>query len=247
MRKQSIVQPGRLVCLACCAALALSAQAQPSAWRPDKNVEIVAGAGPGGPVDIAARTIQKIIQDRKLVDVTSSVVNKTGGGGAVGWIYVNQHAGDANYVSTVATSLITTSILGIAPLSYTDFTPIATLLSEYHVYVVRPDGAIKSGADLLTRFKTDPAALTSGVAPGLGGVTHIALAAVARAAGADVRKLKAVVFNSGPLAATAVMGGHVDVTASFPSIVASQIQGGKLRAIAISAPQRQRGVLADIP
>jgi putative tricarboxylic transport membrane protein len=246
MLKRSTVQLGKLCCLAACAALAAAA-AQAQSWKPDKNVEIVAGAGPGGPVDIVARTLQRAIQDRKLVEQTSSVVNKAGGGGAVGWNYLKQHTGDANYISTVATSLITTPILGNVAFNYTDFTPIAQLLSEYHLYAVRPDSAVKSGGDLLDRFKTDPATLALGIAPAVGGVAHISFAVVAKAVGADVRKLKAVVFNTGPDSVTAVMGGHVDVVASIPSIMVPQMQAGKIRVLAIAAPQRQRGALAEVP
>ena len=48
-------------------------------WRPDKPVEIVAASGPGGSTDKLARTIQRILQDEKLVPTPVSVVNKAGG------------------------------------------------------------------------------------------------------------------------------------------------------------------------
>lgn len=57
-------------------------------WRPDKAVEIVVGAQAGTSSDITARVIQKILQDRKLVEKIV-VVNKPGGGQTVAWAYLN--------------------------------------------------------------------------------------------------------------------------------------------------------------
>ena len=54
-------------------------------WKPAKPVEIVVGTGVGGGQDKSARTVQRILQERKLVDVPVTVVNIPGGGGAVGW------------------------------------------------------------------------------------------------------------------------------------------------------------------
>ena len=65
-------------------------------WRPSRNIELVVQAGAGGASDRAARTLQKIMQEKRLVDASSTVVNKAGGGGALAYNYVNQHAGDAH-------------------------------------------------------------------------------------------------------------------------------------------------------
>src|SRR6187549_792477 len=73
-------------------------------WKTTRNVEIVVGVGPGGGVDRTARTLQKILQDRRWLDVSSAVVNKPGGGGILAQAYLNQHAGDAHYLEVSATS-----------------------------------------------------------------------------------------------------------------------------------------------
>jgi putative tricarboxylic transport membrane protein len=56
-----------------------------------------------------------------------------------------------------------------------------------------------------------------------------------------------VVFDSSASSITAVLGGHVDVVAGPPSISASHIEAGKLRAIGITSTQRLRGTLAKQP
>lgn len=230
--------------LACAAPLAQGAGAE---WRPEKNIEIVAAAGPGGGYDRMARAIQRIWQARKLVDATITVVNKPGGGGAIGWTYLNQHAGDGHYLSTVSPPLLTNYITGGSPLSFNDVTPLAVLGTEYVVLTVRADSPIKSGGDLVARLKKDPASVAVGLSPGLGTHSHIGLALAMKAVGVDARKVRTVVFAAGSEAATALLGGHVELVSSTAGNVLPHIRAGKLRAIAVTAPQRVGGGLAEVP
>src|SRR5690242_2823459 len=77
--------------------------AQAPAWKPARNVEIVVGVGPGGGIDRTARFIQKLVQDQRLVEVTTTVVNKPGGGGIIAQTHLNQRPGDAHYLEISAT------------------------------------------------------------------------------------------------------------------------------------------------
>ena len=52
-------------------------------WKPDKSIEIIVGTGPGGGQDKTARTLNRLLVEKHLVDVAVTVVNKPGGGGAV--------------------------------------------------------------------------------------------------------------------------------------------------------------------
>src|SRR5687768_3401152 len=82
-------------------------------WKPQKNVEIIVGASPGGGQDTSARAVQRFIQEKQLIDVASTVVNKPGGGSSVGYAYLNQHPGDAHYVMLSTTPLITNPLTGL--------------------------------------------------------------------------------------------------------------------------------------
>src|SRR5688572_23860475 len=62
------------------------------AWKPDKVVELVVYAAPGGGADKTVRILQKIVQDNKWID-SSAVVNKVGGGGSVAFTYLSQQSG----------------------------------------------------------------------------------------------------------------------------------------------------------
>ena len=86
-------------------------------WKPERPLEIVAMSGPGGANDVIARTLQRIIQQRKLVDAPLTVVSKVGAGGVIAWSYLNQHAGDGAYISVSPINLLVEHILGASPIT----------------------------------------------------------------------------------------------------------------------------------
>ncbi len=224
---------------------AFSAQAQP-AWKPERNVEIIVPAAPGAAFDTTGRTIQRIIQDQKMLPVSSSVINKAGGGGTIAMNYLNQRPGDGHYLFVMTASVLTNNLLGVSKDTYTDFTPLAMLFSEYLAYGVRPDSPIKSAKDLADALRKDPAAYSIAVATSRGGALHIATGLALKAAGVDVKKLRIVVFNANAESLTAMLGGHVDVAVSTVNSFVPQLQSGKLRVIAVSSPRRLKG-FADAP
>ena len=230
------------------AVLAIMCSPAPAAeWKPERNIEIIVGTGVGGGQDKSARALQRILQDRKLVAVPLSVVNKPGGGGAVGWNYLNQHAGDAHFVEIGNPTLLTNHILGRSPLTYTGVSVIATLFTESVALTVRADSPLKTVRDLTERLRSDVTSVSFSVGSSLGSVNHIAMARLARLAGADARKMKAVVFQGGGEAITALLGGHVDVVASAANNVAPHVAGGKLRVLAVSSDKRLEGAFAAVP
>ena len=217
-------------------------------WKPDKRVvEVVVPNAPGGGNDRIVRLVIKIAQEQRLVDAVMNVVNKPGSGIVMGMNYLNQHPGDANYIGIVSATLLGDYVSGRSPIGPADVQPIAQLFTEYVGFAVKPDSAIKGGKDLLARLKADPASVSTSISGGIGNHNYIALALVARAAGADIKKLKVVVYNSGADSNIAAMGGHVDMVISPAATVLPHVQGGKLRFIAVAAPKRLAGVFADVP
>lgn len=244
--------PGRGLRLLLAAILVAAGTAWPAAspaadWQPGKNVELIAGAGPGAGIDITARTLQKIVQDRKLMSSSVTVINKPGGGGAVAWNYLNQHAGDGHFLAITVPGILTNHITGKSPITYTDITPVVQLLSDYVAWTVRADSPIRSGRDLVEKLRADPASVSIAVGIGLGTPNHIASVLAAKAAGIDIRKLKFVVLNSSGESIAAALGGHVDVVASSPLSASNQIRSGQLRPIAVSSPSRLDGLFSSVP
>lgn len=232
-----------MICRLVTALIALAplwAAAQP-AWKPEKNVEIIVPAAPGAAFDTTGRTIQRILQDQKMLPVSSSVINKAGGGGTIAMSYLNQRPGDGHYLFVMTASVLTNNLLGVSKDTYTDFTPLAMLFSEYLAYGVRPDSPIKSARDLAEALRKDPAAYSIAVATSRGGALHIATGLALKAAGVDVKKLRIVVFNANAESLTAMLGGHVDVAVSTVNSFVPHQQSGKLRVIAVSSPRRLKG------
>ena len=213
-------------------------------WKPERNVEVIAPSGAGGGTDRTARTVQRILQDHKLIP-SSTVVNKPGAGGAIGLNYLNQRPGDAHAVFVSTVPLLTNHITGASQLTYHDVTPLAQLFSEYLLFAVRSDGAIKDARDLIERLKRDPQSASIGTTS-IGGTSHMAFGVLMRAIGGEPRRLKIVVFKGGGDVAAALLGGHVDIVPAPVANLLPQVQGGKLRALAVSAPKRLGGDLAAV-
>jgi putative tricarboxylic transport membrane protein len=224
--------------------IAHSAQAD---WKPEKNVTIIVHQGPGGGNDKQARVIQKIIESKKLINTTSIVENKEGGGGVAAWAYLNRHPGDGHFIATVIQSLLSVDITK-GTLKYTDFTPLGILNTEYVGFLVKPDSPIKTGKDMLDRLKKDPKSISFGLSSGFGGANHNTMCLVMdKAGGIDIKTLKTVLFNSGGDGMAALLGGHVDLLPATTSNIPGVLEAGKVRVIAISSPQRLGGILGNVP
>ncbi len=188
-----------------------------------------------------------MLADKRLVDVPITVVNKPGGGGAVGWAYLNQHAGDAHFVEIANTTLLTNQINGRSAIGYAEITPLAMMYSESVARSVRAESPFMSGKDLIERLRKDAGSVSASVGSSAGGPNHIAFALIAKAAGGDVKKLKTVVFQGGGEAVTATLGGHVDLISSAANNVIPFLAAGKMRVLGVTAPQRLTGALAGVP
>ena len=216
-------------------------------WKPERNIEIIVGTGPGGGQDKTARTVQHLLTDKRFIEAPVTVVNKPGGGGAVGWAYLNQHAGDPHYAVIGTTTLLTSQIIGRSPVGFTDITPLAMLLSESVALSVRQESPLLTGKDLVERLKKDASSVSASIGSSVGGPNHIAFALIAKAAGGDVKKLKTVVFQGGGEAIAATLGGHVDLISSAANNVIPHLAAGKMRVLGIAAPQRVGGAFAKVP
>lgn len=216
-------------------------------WTPEQNVEIIIPTSPGTGSDATGRWIQRLLREKKLVDVSTSVVNKPGGATALATAYLNQHPGNGHYLVLTTISLLTSHITGASKVTYTDMTPLAQIGTESVATVVRADSRFNSGKELAEAFKANPSGVTVAFANALGNQNHIAAVQVAKGAGANVKQMKVVVFNGSGEAVTALLGGHVDVMTISASSIVKHMTAGKVRILAVSAEQRLSGALAAVP
>jgi len=216
-------------------------------WKPDKPVEIVAPSGPGGTTDRTARVVARILTQHKLVDVPVNVINRPGGSGTIGLTYLNQHPGDGHYLIIATTGSISNHIMGLIPYNHTAFTPLAMLFEEYLAVNVRADSPIRSGRDLIDRVRKDPESVSFGISTSVGGANHTTLMVALRAGGVDLKRVKTVVFPGGAASTLALLGGHVDAINTAPGNMVAHVRSGKLRPVAVSAPQRLGGAFEMVP
>lgn len=225
-------------------ALSVAAQASAQTWKPQRHVEISSPAGAGGALDTTARITERLLQEMKLLPVTSAVVNRSGGEHALAYNHIRQRTGDAHQLSFASPVLLANHIAGVLPMTYTDVTPVACLISEYYVFAVREDSPIKSGRDFVDALRKNPEAYSIAVGTLL---TRIAAGLVLQAGEVDIKKAKIVVFAGAAKQAMTVLGGHVDVAVAPLVQVLQHVEAGKMRIIAVTSPQRMGGVMATVP
>jgi putative tricarboxylic transport membrane protein len=226
---------------------AASASALAQAWSPQRNVDIVVGSAPGGSNDKTARQVERILNEKKLVSTTLSVVNKPGGGSNIAFTYVSQRPGDGHTLLIGTTALLSNHIVGLSKLSYLDFTPIASLFNDYVVFAVNAESPIKTGKDLAERLKKDPNSVATGFATTLGSHNHVAAGLLVKALGGKARELKAVAFKGSAEAITALLGGHIDLVTTAAGNAAPHVAAGRMRVVGVAAPRRFGGALAAVP
>lgn len=214
-----------------------SAGAWAQAAYPNKNITMIVPFGAGGGSDILARTIVSVIQDLKLLPVQLLVENRPGSSGAKGYKLVADHKGDPYMMATVSVSFFTTPLLGASPVSLKDFTPIAAISMSPYILVVRSDSKIKTLKDVAAAGR-----LTTGTT---GVVSDAAL--IGQMINNELKvKVVVVPFDGEGEIKSGVLGGHLDFMLGNPSEVLPQIEGGTMRAIAVTTPQRLKA-LPDVP
>ena len=216
-------------------------------WKAETEVELIAGTPVGGGQDRPARLLMKVLADERLLDVGVKVLNVVGKGGGAAWDYLRARPGNAHVLAISSPPLLTNRLAGIDDYDHAELTPIANLYSEYVAFVVRTESRITDARDLYERLGTDPGRVTVSLATALGTTNHLALARVALQAGGDVDALAIRVFDSARYAVDDLLAGHAEVAAVSAVTAAPEIAQGKLRTLAVTAPERIGGLFAGAP
>jgi putative tricarboxylic transport membrane protein len=217
-------------------------------WQPARGLQIVAGTPPGGGLDRVARALAKAIAEARLLDVPVEVVNVPGDGARRAWTQVvDKHEGDAHVVAISSPNLVTDYLVGLANFEHSKYTPIATLVTEYIAFAVRAEADLKTGGDLLERLRRDVTGVTVALSTALGNPNHVAVAKLTKQMGDDVNAPVIRVFDTALDAVADVIAGCSDVCAVTAASVIAELNAGRLRVLAISAPARLSGLFAGVP
>ena len=211
------------------AALLLAGLSAHAGTWPEKPVRLVVSYPPGGTVDAVARIIAPKLSAKLGQPVV--IDNRGGAGGAIGGDLVAKSAPDGYTVMLDASNHAQNPALRKMPFdTLRDLAPVSLLVKVPNVLVVNPSAPMKSVADLIAQAKAKPGGINY-ASSGNGSAQHLAGELFASMAGVQITH---VAYKGGGPALTDVMSGHVPVF--FASLASSLpfIQGGKLRALAVT-------------
>lgn len=227
----------RLAIAACVFAASVAAHAA----YPERPITIVVPYAPGGAADAVAR----VVAARMGAKLGTSVIvdNKAGASGTIGAAYVAKAAPDGYTVLYDATPYsINPHLFPKLPYAADALQPLSLVLLAPNALIVKADSLFKSINDLVAKAKAQPGKINF-ASGGSGTVQRLAAELLRQRLQLDMVH---VPYKSGGPAISDVMGGQVDfmfgtVAATYPLITS-----GKLRALAVSSPQRSPR-LPDVP
>ncbi|MFA5912070.1 MAG: tripartite tricarboxylate transporter substrate binding protein [Burkholderiales bacterium] len=223
-----------IILLAMSCGLATPAPAQ---QFPAKEVQIVIPYAPGGATDLVFRALAASAQ--KHLGKAIVVVNRAGGGGAVGFTEVAQARPDGYTLVSIITPVTILPHQVKTAFTYRSFEPIINVVQDPAMLQVRADAPWKTLNEFLDYARKNPGMITVGNS-GAGGGVHLIALAFERAAGV---KFNHIPFAGGGPSVTALLGGHVHAVSVSPPEGIAHVKAGKLRIMALFSEKR----MADFP
>ncbi|MFT4234843.1 MAG: tripartite tricarboxylate transporter substrate-binding protein [Microbacterium sp.] len=210
---------------------------------PRSSLTLIAPAAVGGGWDSFAREQQQAMRAEGIAH-NVQVVNIPGAGGTIGL------SSFTNMDETTGTLLATGAAMtgGIelndSTVSFDDVRPVARVAEDYSIVIVAGDAPWDSIDDFVADWQANPSGMrfTGGSA---GSIDHLIIAQFALVSGLDASEITYIPKSGGGEAMQTLFSGTADVVVTGYNEVADQIEAGRVKPIAISAPERLDGV--DIP
>lgn len=215
------------------AAFALTAGLASAQGYPTHAVKLVVPYGPGSSPDSVGRIVAQQMQEALGQPVIVS--NVAGALGNVGTAEVARAAPDGYTVLLTTNTPHAANVALFKSLPFDpvkDFSPIVRLITTSMVLLVRSDFPASNLRDFIAYAKAKPNGLTAGYGSA---ATIVSIAKLRTAAGF---KTLDVAYKGVPLAITDVLGGQVDFTLGDFAVSMPQIQGGKMKGLGVTSPQR---------
>jgi tripartite-type tricarboxylate transporter receptor subunit TctC len=204
----------------------------PAADFPAKEVQIIVPWAAGGATDLIFRALAASTE--KYFGKAIVVVNRPGGGGAVGYTEAAQAPPDGYTLVSAITPLTILPHQVKTAFTYKSFDPIINVSTDPSMFLVKADAPWKDFKEFISYAKQNPDKVTVGNS-GAGGGVHLVALAFQKAAGV---KLNHIPFSGGGPSVTALLGGHINAVSVSPPEGISQVQAGKLKIIALFADER---------
>ncbi|WP_142848638.1 tripartite tricarboxylate transporter substrate binding protein [Telmatospirillum sp. J64-1] len=212
-------------------ALTLSLPATAADNYPSRPIEMTVLFGAGSSADLAARALADGLS--KELGVPVPVVNRPGGGGAVGYSYVRDQPADGYHIVWNSNSISTVHHQGNLPFGYEEFDAVAQVSTEKPVLAVRENAPWQTLSEFMEEAREAPGRMKVSVS-GLGSFTHIAGAAMFNAGEATMTPVP----FPGNEAVLNLLGGRVDATVQLPAALVPHVKSGKVRILGVSSDSR---------
>ena len=224
----------RIDCCVCAGLLIAAALPIPAQTYPSKPIRIIAPFPPGAGTDTLARTLAGPLT--RAMGQNIIVENRPGGGTVVGTEVAARAPADGHTLLIVANSFtINPAVRSRLPYdARKDFAGVARLASTPMVFAVHPSVPAKSMKELIALARARPGQITYATS-GAGTGHHLAGELFKSLAKID---LIHVPYQGGAPATMAVVGGHTSVLLVNVLSVAPHVDSGRLRALAVTSPQR---------
>jgi tripartite-type tricarboxylate transporter receptor subunit TctC len=225
------------VLIACAVgAIAPSTMAQGAAGYPAKPIRLIIPFAPGGASDFVGRIIQPRLGE--LTGQNIVIENRAGASGNIGLEAAAKAAPDGYtlFLGNVGTAAINPSLyktLGVVPTR--DFIPITQVVDVPSALVANPSFPPNSARELIEFVKPVPGKYFFG-SPGPGSANRLEMERFMKSSGIQLTHVP-YKGGAGP-AITGLLGGETSVMFVTLSSAASQVRGGKLKLLAVAAPQR---------
>ena len=212
-------------------------------FAPSRPVELVVHTALGGGSDVFARAVIEMAEKEKLLPQPLRVVNKTAGASAQAMGYLAQKRGDGHTIAVFTNTWLATPLTKKdAAHTVRDFTPLARLVLEPTIAVVRADSPYKTLADFVAAAKKSPGSLkqAGGSVTAIESLTGLLIQSATGAKWA---------FISTPAVSdrmSNLLAGRVDIIIPQPQDVNEHLVSGKMRAIA-AITERRLSVLPNVP
>lgn len=220
---------------------ALSVHGQP--FVPTRAVELVVHSAPGGGSDVFAQALVEMAVAEKLLPQPLRVVNKTAGASAQAMEYLASKQGDGHTIAVFTNTWLATPLTRKEAVhTVKDFTPIARLVLEPTIAVVRADSPYRSMADFVAAAKKDPGVLkqAGGSATAIESLTGLLIQ------GATGAKWTFISVPAVKDRMAGLIAGTVDIVIPQPQDANEHIAAGKVRPIA-ALTEKRLAVLPDVP
>ena len=205
---------------------------------PNKAIELIVPYAAGGGTDTLARSFADLAKED--IGESIAVVNREGGGGAVGMQNGATSKADGYTVSMVTVELLTLPHSGLAQFTHEDFQPVALLNEDSAAITVKADAPWNTIEEFIEASKEGKLKVGNS---GTGAIWHLAAAAFEKETDT---KLNHIPFEGAAPAVTALLGGHIDAVSVSPAEVISQVEAGELKVLAVMADEKVEA-LPEVP